>query len=63
MDIITKLEGLENPRINRLLERLFGSSNLDVRMKICDDIIIELELMGLPPNSDVVDEIRDLAIS
>jgi hypothetical protein len=62
MDIIKKLEEFNIPEVNDLLDELFETDEIEVRMDIIDDILMELDLNKID-YEDFEDEIKDLAIS
>lgn len=62
MDIITRLENYNIAEVNDLLDELFETDDLDIRMDIIDDILTELDINGID-YIDFEDEIKDLAIN
>jgi hypothetical protein len=61
MDITNKLKNYKIKEVNKLLEKLAYTNNLDKRMDICDDILMELEENDID-TFDIEDDVKDLAI-
>ena len=65
-NVIEYLESMENEIVNKLLDDLFSSDDLEERMDICSDILTELELTMDDEDlesdwySDLEDELKDI---
>ena len=68
-NVIEYLESMENEIVNKLLDDLFSSDDLEERMDICSDILTELELTMDDEDlesdwySDLEDELKDITLS
>ena len=62
MDIITRLEGYGIKRINKKLDKIFATSDIDKRMNLCDDILEELRNNEIEVDDIMEDEIKELTL-
>lgn len=62
MGVIEKIESFKIPEVNRLLDKMFTSNNLDRRMEICNRILTELEYSGIDID-DIEDDLKEICIN